>query len=274
MEKRVFGPCGEVPVIGIGTWKMEHDDRRAAIDAIRRAVDLGMTHVDTAELYGHGRVETMVGEALERVRDKVFLVSKVLPHNATYAGTITACEASLKRLRTDHLDCYLLHWREDLPLADTFRAFEDLRAQGKIQSWGVSNFDVDDLEAAHRIVGDGKIACNQVLYHLKDRAIEHRVIPWCEKHGVAVVAYSPFGSGNFPTSKLLSQIASAKGATPHQVALKFLVRRPSVFAIPKSSNVEHVADLAAADALQLSSDEIAAIDGAFPVGGHKGLSMI
>jgi diketogulonate reductase-like aldo/keto reductase len=276
MEKRLFGPFPDVPVIGIGTWKMEHDDRRAAIDAIRRAVELGMTHVDTAELYGSGRVETMVGEAIDgpRVRDRVFLVSKVLPRNATYGGTIKACEASLKRLRTEHLDCYLLHWREDLPLAETFRAFEDLQAQGKIKSWGVSNFDADDLEEAYRLVGDKKIACNQVLYHLKDRTIEHRVIPWCEKHGVTVVAYSPFGSGDFPRSKALSDLAKARGLTEHQLALRFLVRRPSVLAIPKSSNVDHVADLAAVGDLQLAADDIAAIDAAFPVGSWKGLSTI
>jgi diketogulonate reductase-like aldo/keto reductase len=274
METRPFGPIGEVPVLGIGTWKMEQDDRRASIEAIRRAVSIGMTHVDTAELYGSGRVETMVGEALDGVRDRVFLVSKVLPRNATYAGTIKACEASLKRLRTDHLDCYLLHWRENLPLADTFRAFEDLRTQGKIKSWGVSNFDADDLEEARGLVGEGKIACNQVLYHLKDRTIEHRVIPWCEKHGVAVVAYSPFGSGDFPRSKALADLARARGVTERQLALRFLVRRPSTLAIPKSSNVSHVDELAAAGDIPLSADDVATIDAAFPLGSWQGLSMI
>src|SRR5438445_6291404 len=244
MEQRRFGPDGEVPVIGIGTWKTEHDDRKATVAAIRRAVELGMTHVDTAELYGSGRVETMVGEALDGIRERVFLVSKVLPRNATYAGTIKACEASLKRLRTEHLDCYLLHWREDLPLADTFRAFETLREQGKIKRWGVSNFDVDDLEEAHALVGDGAITCNQVLYHLNERSIEHRVIPWCERHGVAVVAYSPIGSGALPKSRKLDELARARGVTAHQLALAFLVRRPSNFGIPKSSNAHHVADLA------------------------------
>lgn len=274
MDARRFGPDGEVAVIGIGTWKMELDDRSAAIAAIRRAVELGMTHVDTAELYGSGRVETMVGEALDGVRDRVYLVSKVLPRNATYAGTIKACEASLERLRTDHLDCYLLHWREDLPLADTFRAFETLREQGKIKRWGVSNFDADDLEEAHALVGDGAITCNQVLYHLNDRTIEHRVIPWCEQHGVAVVAYSPFGSGAFPRSTQLDELARARGVTPHQLALAFLVRRPSVFGIPKSSNALHVAELAAVGDLRLGADEIAAIDAAFPLGSWKGLSTI
>ena len=274
MDTRRFGLVDKVPVIGIGTWKMEHDDRKASIAAIRRATELGMTHVDTAELYGNGRVETMVGEALDGIRDRVFLVSKVLPRNATYEGTIKACEASLKRLRTDHLDCYLLHWREDLPLAPTFDAFEKLEEQGKIKRWGVSNFDADDLEEAHGLVGDGAITCNQVLYHLKERTIEHRVIPWCEKHGVAVVAYSPFGSGAFPKSKKLEELARARGVTPHQLALAFLVRDPSVIAIPKSSNVDHVADLAAVGDLKLTADEIAAIDAAFPLGSWKGLSTI
>lgn len=275
MQARRFGPLDvEVPVLGIGTWKMEYDDRAAAIAAIRRAVELGMTHVDTAELYGSGAVETLVGEALAGVRDRVFLVSKVLPHNATYAGTLRACEQSLTRLRTDHLDLYLLHWREELPLAETFRAFETLRERGKIRAWGVSNFDDADLAEAHALVGDGAIACNQVLYHLKDRTIEHRVIPWCEAHGVAVVAYSPFGSGDFPRSRVLDDIARAHGATPRQVALAFLTRRPSLFAIPKSANARHVEELAAAATLELADADLAALDRAFPLGPWRGLPTL
>src|SRR5512139_1722795 len=212
METRAFGSAS-VPVLGIGTWKMEYDDRASAIAAIRRAVELGMTHVDTAELYGSGRVETLVGEALQGLRDRVFLVSKVLPHNASYDGTLRACEQSLRRLRTDHLDCYLLHWREELPLADTFRAFDKLRADGKIKQWGVSNFDHDDLAEAVALVGEGTIACNQVAYHLDNRTIEHHVIPWCEQHRVAVVAYSPFGSGSFRSTPKLDAIAKRVGAT-------------------------------------------------------------
>ena len=161
-----------------------------------------MTHIDTAEMYGSGAAEELVGEAIAGRRDEVFLVSKVLPHNASRAGTIAACERSLKRLRTDRLDCYLLHWRGSHPLEDTVAAFEKLRADGKILSWGVSNFDVDDLDELSRIAGAGHIACNQVLYHLRERAIEHAVIPWCEANGVAVVAYSPFGhAGGFPGPK-------------------------------------------------------------------------
>jgi diketogulonate reductase-like aldo/keto reductase len=276
MRGRQFGPTGaSVPVIGIGTWNMEGDDRKGAIAAIRRAVEIGMVHVDTAELYGSGKVESLVGEAIKGVRDKIFLVSKVLPRNASYAGTLRACEDSLTRLGTDHLDCYLLHWRETLPLADTFRAFETLREDGKIRAWGVSNFDDDDLREALALAGPGKIACNQVLYHLEERTIEHRVVPWCEKHGVAVVAYSPFGSrGGFPASRELAEIARRLGATPRQVALAFLARRPSVFTIPKSSHTQHVDEIAGADGVVLDDDALAAIDAAFPLAPWRGLPTL
>jgi diketogulonate reductase-like aldo/keto reductase len=209
--------------------------------ALKRGLDLGMLHVDTAELYGWGAVEKLVAEAIEGRRDQLFLVSKVHPQNASYEGTIKACEASLKRLKTDRLDTYLLHWASSYPLEDTIAAFEKLVTDGKILAWGVSNFDVDELEEALRIAGPKKIACNQVLYHLQERAIEARVIPWCERLGVAVVGYSPFGSGQFPSArskggKVLDELAKAHGATSRQVALSFLIRRPSLFAIPKSSN--------------------------------------
>jgi diketogulonate reductase-like aldo/keto reductase len=276
MRVRPFGPAGPaVVVLGIGTWNMERDDRRAALAAIRRAIELGMVHVDTAELYGSGKVETLVGDAIAGVRDRIFLVSKVLPRNASYAGTIQACEASLGRLGTDHLDCYLLHWREDLPLAETFRAFETLRQQGKIRAWGVSNFDDTDLAEAEQLVGPGQIACNQVLYHLGQRQIEHRVLPWCEQHGVPVVAYSPFGSrGGFPASPELTQIATRLGATPRQVALAFLTRNPSTFAIPKSSHTVHVDEIAGADQVVLDAAARAAIEAAFPLAPWRGLPTI
>ncbi len=200
MEHRPFGSTKrEVAMIGQGTWNIEQADSGRAIGALRRGLDLGMTHIDTAEMYGSGAAEELVGEAIAGRRDEVFLVSKVLPHNASRNGTIAACERSLKRLRTDRLDCYLLHWRGSHPLADTVAAFERLSADGKILSWGVSNFDVDDLDELGQVAGAGKPACNQVLYHLRERAIEHAVIPWCEANGVAVVAYSPFGHvGGFP----------------------------------------------------------------------------
>ena len=231
MLTRPFGGTGvDVSVIGQGTWQMDGRDDAGAIAALRRGLDLGMTHIDTAEMYGEA--EPLVARAIEGRRDEVYLVSKVLPSNASRAGTIRACERSLARLKTDRLDCYLLHWRGGIPLEETFAAFEDLQRAGKIRSWGVSNFDVDDLDEALAISGEGRIACNQVLYHLEERAIEHAVIPWCEKHGVAVVAYSPFGNGHFvsassPGGRILKEIADAHGATARQVALAFLTRKPS-----------------------------------------------
>jgi diketogulonate reductase-like aldo/keto reductase len=276
MRGRPFGPTrASVPVIGIGTWNMERDDPSGAIAAIRRAIELGMVHVDTAEMYGSGAVETLVGEAIAGVRKQIFLVSKVLPRNASYSGTLRACEASLERLGTDFLDCYLLHWREDLPLAETFRAFETLREQGKIRAWGVSNFDDDDLAEALALVGPGKIACNQVLYNLGERTIEHRVVPWCEQHGVAVVAYSPFGSrGGFPRSRALTQVAKRLAATPRQVALAFLARHRSMFVIPKSSHAQYVDEIAGADRVQLDDEALAAIEAAFPLAKWRGLPTL
>jgi diketogulonate reductase-like aldo/keto reductase len=265
MEQRSFGGTGRpVAVVGQGTWYIERSARAAAVAALRRGLDLGMTHIDTAEMYGSGAAEELVGEAIAGRRDNVFLVSKVLPHNASRQGTVAACERSLGRLRTERLDCYLLHWRGRHPLEETIAGFEMLQGAGKILTWGVSNFDVADLEEA-RAIGRS-FACNQVLYHLKERAIEHAVISWCEQHGVAVIAYSPFGHGDFPASRVLQEIAAAHRATPRQVALRFLVRRPSVFTIPKASSPEHAADNAAAGDLQLSPAEIARIDAAFPLG--------
>src|SRR5919205_284138 len=197
MKSNPFGTTGaNVSVIGQGTWYLDHGDRKRAVAALQRGLDLGMTHIDTAEMYGDA--ELVIADAIAGRRDEVFLVSKVLPSNASRKGTITACERSLKRLKTDRLDCYLLHWRGSYPLVDTVAAFEELMAAGKIKSWGVSNFDVDDLDELLDVAGEGKIACNQVLYHLKERAIEHAVIPWCGRNGVAVVAYSPFGHDDFP----------------------------------------------------------------------------
>ena len=279
MKSRPFGSSKHaVSVIGQGTWYIDRGDRKDAIAALRRGVDLGMTHIDTAEMYGDA--ELVIAEAIAGRRDDIFLVSKVLPSNASRRGTITACERSLTRLNTDRLDCYLLHWRGPHPLAETIAAFELLQSQGKILSWGVSNFDVDDLEEAQAIAGEGRITCNQVLYHLQERAIEHAVLPWCEAHGVAVVAYSPFGHDSFPGprtpgGRALAEIAAAHGATPRQVALRFLVRRPSLFAIPKSSDPDHAAENAGAADLHLSEAELARIDAGFPRGARpRSLPML
>jgi diketogulonate reductase-like aldo/keto reductase len=273
LPTRPFGLTGaRVSVLGEGTWNMERDPSGEAIRAIPRALAVGMTHIDTAEMYGRGRVEQLVGKAIDGLRDRAFLASTVLPGNANRKGTISACEASLRRLGTDHLDLYLLHWWQgDYPLEHTFESFERLREQGKIRFWGVSNFSVPELERALAIVGPGRIACNQVLYHLGERGVEHAVLPWCEAQGVALVGYSPFGSGDFPAAdspggRVLARIAAEHGATPRQVALAFLTRRPALFSIPKSSRVPGVIENAGGARIQLSDAQIGAIDVAFPLG--------
>jgi diketogulonate reductase-like aldo/keto reductase len=280
VKQKKFGAHGvDVSVIGQGTWYLDRGDRKAAIAALRRGIETGMTHIDTAEMYGEA--EPVIADAIAGLpREKLFLVSKVLPSNASRRGTITACERSLKRLKTDHLDCYLLHWRGSYPFEETVAAFEELVKAGKIRSWGVSNFDSDDLDELLDVAGEGRIACNQVLYHLQERAIEHAVIPWCERHGVAVVAYSPFGHNDFPSARskggeVLQSIAQAHSATPRQVALAFLTRAPSVLAIPKASSAEHVAENAIAGELTLDAAEIAALDKVFPRGPKpRGLPML
>jgi len=280
MRRQPFGSNGpEVSVIGQGTWYIDRGDRKRAVAALRRGVDLGMTHIDTAEMYGDA--ELVIAEAIAGRRDEIFLVSKVLPSNASRRGTITACERSLKRLKTDRLDCYLLHWRGSHPLEDTVAAFERLSADGKILSWGVSNFDVDDLDELGQVAGAGNPACNQVLYHLRERAIEHAVIPWCEENGVAVVAYSPFGHvGGFPGlhtagGRVLKAIADRHNSTPRQVALRFLTRRASLFAIPKAADPEHAEENAGAATLNLSAAELAKINAAFPLGARpRSLPML
>jgi diketogulonate reductase-like aldo/keto reductase len=279
MKHKKFGTTGhDVSVIGQGTWYLDRGDRKQAVAALGRGIDLGMTHIDTAEMYGDA--ELVIAEAIAGRRDETYLVSKVLPSNASRRGTVEACERSLKRLQTDRLDCYLLHWRGSFPLAETVGAFEQLVKSGKIRSWGVSNFDADDLDELLEVAGSGKIACNQVLYHLQERAIEHAVIPWCAKHDVAVVAYSPFGHDDFPKAnskggEALQAIAKRHGVSARQVALSFLAREANVFAIPKASSAEHAADNAAAGDLVLNADEISAIDRAFPRGPKpRGLPML
>jgi diketogulonate reductase-like aldo/keto reductase len=272
MQTRPFGHMlANVSVTGQGTWYIERARKAEAVAALQRGLDLGMRHIDTAEMYGNGAAEEVVGAAIQGRRSDAFIVSKVLPSNASRSGTKAACEASLRRLGTDHLDCYLLHWRGSVPLAETFAAFDELLRDGKILSFGVSNFDVDDLDEAFALLGPGKLACNQVLYHLKERAIEHAVLPWCERHNVAVVAYSPFGHSDFPTphSKggvVLARIAAARGATPRQIALAFLSQRSAIFTIPKAASVAHIEDNAAAGDLVLTTDELASLDAAFPRG--------
>jgi diketogulonate reductase-like aldo/keto reductase len=279
---RLFGTTRrQVASIGQGTWKIEGAAPADAISALRRGLDLGLTHIDTAEMYGSGASERIIGKAIEGRRDAVFLVSKVLPNHASKNGTLAACEKSLAHLRTDRLDCFLLHWRGGVPLQETIAAFETLVRQGKILAWGVSNFDVQDLAEVAAIAGPGHPACNQVLYHLKERAIEHAVLPWCAKHGSAVVAYTPFGQspgifeGESRPAKVLREIAESHGATPRQVALRFLLRHPETFVIPKALGLAHVTENAGAYRLELSDSDISKIDAAFPPGkAPRGLPMI
>jgi diketogulonate reductase-like aldo/keto reductase len=279
---RPFGPTRRrVAAIGQGSWKIEESAADSAVECLRRGLDLGLTHIDTAEMYGSGAAESIIAKAISGRRDDVFLVSKVLPTNASTRGTLAACEKSLARLRTDRLDCYLLHWRGAIPLEETIAAFDTLVRDGKILSWGVSNFDVADLDEVAAIAGAGHPACNQVLYHLQERAIEHAVLPWCRKHGTAVVAYTPFGQSKTAfdartaQGKVLEEIAEAHQATARQVALRFLLRHPEVFVIPKASRLAHVAENAAAAILDLSAAELARIDAAFPRGRpRRGLPTI
>lgn len=270
MRVRGFGSTGtRLPVVGQGTWRIDGSARREAVAALRAGIDAGMTHIDTAEMYGEA--EAIVGEAVAGMREEVFLVSKVVPANATRRGTVRACEQSLKRLGTDRLDCLLLHWPGSHPLEETIAGFEDLRRGGKILSWGLSNFDVPDLDRALRIAGPYRIACNQVLYHLGERAIEHAVLPWCRRNGVALVGYSPFGSGDFPSPRsaggtVLAAIAAVHGTTPYAVALAFLTRLDQSFTIPKTGRPARAVENASAGALVLSEEETALIDARFPRG--------
>ena len=273
MRCQPFGSTGaSVPVIGQGTWMMEGAaaDEDRAVEALRTGLDLGLTHIDTAEMYGSGRAERVVARAIAGRRDEVFLVSKVLPSNASYEGTLRACEASLRRLGADRLDPNLLHWEGRHPIAETMRAMEELVRDGRIRFLGVSNFDVPQVRAAQQALRHERLAANQVLYHLGDRGIERRLIPYCAGQGIAVVGYSPFGSsGGFPAphraaGRALADVAARCKLTPRQATLQLLARREGVFLIPKAASAAHVRENAAALDTPLGEDGIAAIDRAFP----------
>lgn len=271
MVKKKFGWTGlDVPVIGQGTWMMEGSSERRAVEALRLGLDLGLTHIDTAEMYGNGRVEELVGEAIAGRRDEVFLVSKVLPSNATYEGTLRACRRSVKRLRTDRLDLYLLHWPGSHPIRETMRAMEELVATGMVRFIGVSNFDVEELREAEQVLRRERIACNQVLHHLGDRGIERRLVPYCAEREIAVVGYSPFGHGKFPSpaspgGRVLVETGKRHSRTARQTALNFLTRHPSLFTVPKASNPEHVRENSGGSGWPLPDEDAARIDEAFPV---------
>jgi diketogulonate reductase-like aldo/keto reductase len=273
MERKAFGWTGvEVAVIGQGTWRMgeSRSARAAEIAALELGLELGETHVDTAELYGDGGAEKVVAEAIAgRRRDDLFVVSKVLPENASRRGTIRAAERSLRRLGVDYLDLYLLHWPGRHPIGETMAAMEDLVRAGKTRYVGVSNFDVGELGEAMAALTGERLACNQVLYSLGARGIERELIPLCGQHGVAVVGYTPFRKGGLPGrgsagDRVLGEIAARHGATPRQVALRFLTRLPGVFSIPKAVDPAHVRDNAGATGFALDEADVAAIDRAFP----------
>jgi len=259
-----------VPALGFGTWRMGESARRRAAEvaAVRLAVDLGMTLVDTAEMYGDGEAEAIVGDALAGRRDEVFLVSKVYPHNAGAKSAVAACERSLKRLRTDRVDLYLLHWRGRIPLAETVGAFERLRRDGKILRWGVSNFDVEDMDELWAIPDGPRCVANQVLYHLGERGVEWKLAPACRARGVALMAYSPVGQGALIADRHLVALAKRARATPAQLALAWLLAQPNVIAIPKATKPDHIRENRHAVDVVVDAPLRAAIDRAFPPPQH------
>lgn len=267
MMRRPFGHTGvEVPVIGQGTWQLR--DKGAAAEALREGIRLGMTHIDTAELYTDS--EEVIRDVIADRREDVFLVSKVLPRNASYDGTLEHCEKSVERLGVERLDVYLLHWWSDAhPIEHTMRAMGELVDRGLTRWVGVSNFDVEELEAAKSALGRHRLACNQVLYHLGQRGIESDVLPWCKRNGLAVVGYSPYGSGDFPSprskgGRVLQEIAERHDKTPRQIALAFLTRDADVFTIPKAEKLEHVRENAGG-AFRLPEEDVERFDDAFPM---------
>lgn len=260
-----------VPRLGQGTWNIgdSASTRAAEIASLRRGVELGMTVIDTAEMYGSGKSESLVGEAIASLRDRVFLVSKVLPSNASVDGTIKACEASLKRLRVESIDLYLLHWRGCYPLRDTVEAFGRLAEQGKIRAWGVSNFDVNDMEELFAVPGGDACSANQVLYNPEHRGIEFDLLPWCRQHNVTVMAYSPLGqAGSLLRAAALREVARKHGVSVAPAALAWCLREP-VLAIPKAGTVAHVEENAAAEGLELDTGDLSVLDRAFPEPNRK-----
>jgi diketogulonate reductase-like aldo/keto reductase len=269
-------PSGEkVPALGQGTWMMERDHKDGAIRALKLGISLGMTLIDTAEMYGDGRVETIVGEAITGMRDDIFVVSKVYPHNASRKGVAAACERSLKRLKTDRLDLYLVHWRGNIALKETVAGFEDLVRDGKIRHWGVSNFDVDDMEELFAVPDGSKCAANQILYNLSRRACEYALNPWLAERGVPVMAYSPFEQGRMKSTGALAELARAHGVQPYQIALAWLMNKPNVINIPKASREAHVRQNRDATEIRLSAEDLAALDAQFkPPTRPKPLDML
>jgi len=255
-----------VPALGQGTWHMGEDRRRAAEEAaaLRLGIELGMTLIDTAEMYGSGGAEEVIAHAAEGVRDRLFIVSKVYPHNGSRAGVVAACERSLKRLATDRIDLYLLHWRGSIPLAETLEGFQRLERDGKIRHHGVSNFDRGDMEEWVALRGEETVAADQVLYNLGRRGPEWDLVPWCREHGIAIMAYTPLGQGSMLGNRGLAEIARRRGKTPAQIALAWLLRQEGTIVIPKASHAAHVRENRGAFDVELTEDDLVALDRAFP----------
>ena len=265
--KTLHLPSGrEIPVLGQGTWRMGEDSSQkdAEIAALRLGLDMGMTLIDTAEMYGEGGAEEVVGEAIASRREEVYLVSKVYPHNASRKGAIEACERSLKRLKADCIDLYLLHWRSSIPLSETLEAFESLKQAGKIRDYGVSNFDADDMKKAINLPNGKQIATNQVLYNLARRGIEWDLLPWCHQQNIPIMAYSPIEQKGILNNSQLKSIASRHNATPAQIGLAWLLQQQGIIAIPKASNPTHVKENSAALDIQLTQEDLTELDQAFP----------
>jgi len=267
----------QVPALGQGTWYMGEDRRRAAEEAaaLRLGIDLGMTLIDTAEMYGSGGAEEVVARAAEGMRDQLFIVSKVYPHNASRAGVVAACERSLKRLATDRIDLYLLHWRGSIPLAETLEGFQRLERDGKIRHHGVSNFDRADMAEWVGLSGGETVTADQVLYNLSRRGPEWDLVPWCRERGIAIMAYTPLGQGSMLGNRALAEIARRGGATPAQVALAWLLRQQGAIVIPKASRLEHVRENRGALDIALTEEDLTALDRAFPPPkGKSSLGML
>jgi diketogulonate reductase-like aldo/keto reductase len=271
-------PDGErVPALGLGTWHMGDDRRHAQAEeaAVKLGIDLGTTLIDTAEMYGSGGAEEIVGRAAKGRRDSLFIVSKVLPYNASQKGVAEACERSLKRLQTDRIDLYLLHWRGSVPLAETLAGFERLKRDGKIRHHGVSNFSTDDLQQWTAFNGGEVVAANQILYNLQRRGPEWELIPWCRRRRIAVMAYTPLGQGSLLGNRALAEVAARHGATPAQIALAWLLRQDGMIVIPKATQPAHVRDNRGSLAVKLTDADLAALDRAFPPPkGNSPLGML
>ncbi len=272
MKKEItFRNKVKVPVLGQGTWNMGEKASKKAeeLKVIRRGIELGLTVIDTAEIYGEGRSEILVGEAVKGMREDVFLISKVAPSHATQRGTHTACENSLKRLKTDYLDLYLLHWRGRVPLEETICALQELQKEGKIKQWGVSNMDIADMEEIYALPEGNNCATNEILYNLTRRGIEYDLLPWCQKNQLPLIAYSPIEQGRLLNHSGLKAIADRHSATPSQIALAWVCRQPDVMAIPQTSSLEHLEENAKSLSIRLTEQDLSELNRYFPAPTQK-----